>query len=181
MRVLRQIRPTPEQLVILGDVGAGFRLIRGAAGSGKTTTALMRLRQLCSSRISRKARLGLSGPVRNLVLSFDPEILGHPGVVFATTNNIYPACKRAEGLAGFKRLFADQVHGRYDELHDRTNKRPEWPTDRQAEVLYPGELSCDHLQRIDVQVEATIDKVEGIKGGLNLDDVPVLYAPEVFE
>ena len=116
-----------------------------------------------------------------VVLSFDPEILGHPGVVFATTNNIYPACKRAEGLAGFKRLFADQVHGRYDELHDRTNKRPEWPTDRQAEVLYPGELSCDHLQRIDVQVEATIDKVEGIKGGLNLDDVPVLYAPEVFE
>ena len=116
-----------------------------------------------------------------VVLSFDPEILGHPGVVFPTTNNFYSACRRAEGLAGFKRLFADQVRGRPGALHDRRNKRPDWPTDRQAEVLYPGELSCDHLQRIDVQIEATIDKVHGIQGGLNLDEVPVCYAPEVFE
>lgn len=77
MRVLRQIRPSPEQLVILGDAGAGFRLIRGAAGSGKTTTALMRLRQLCSSRISRKARLGLSEPVRILVLTFNRTLRGY--------------------------------------------------------------------------------------------------------
>ena len=77
MRVLRQIRPSPEQLVILGDAGAGFRLIRGAAGSGKTTTALMRLRQLCSSRISRKARLGLSEPVRVLVLTFNRTLRGY--------------------------------------------------------------------------------------------------------
>ena len=116
-----------------------------------------------------------------VVLSFDPEILGHPGVVFATTNNIYPECRRAEGLVGFERLFADEVRGRYDETHDRSNKKPDWPTDRQAEVLYPGELSCKHLQRIDVQVEKTIDTVHGIKGGLNLDEVPVRYAPEVFE
>ena len=116
-----------------------------------------------------------------VVLSYDPEILGHPGVVFATTNNIYPACRRAEGVAGFERLFANEVRGRYDERHDRRKKRPEWTTDRQAEVLYPGELSCDHLQRIDVQVEETIDTVHGIKGGLNLDDFPVCYAPEVFE
>ncbi len=116
-----------------------------------------------------------------VVLSFDPEILGHPGVVFATTNNIYPACRRAEGLLGFERLFADEVSGRYGEPHDRHNKQPDWPTDRQAEVLYPGELSCDHLQRIDVQREETIDTIHGMLGGLNLEHVPVRYAPEVFE
>lgn len=87
-----------------------------------------------------------------VVLSFNPQILAHPGVVFTTTNNIYPACRRAEGLAGFSAMFADLVRGRYDTKCDRSNKRPEWPTDRQAEVLYPGELSCAHLQRIDVQL-----------------------------
>ena len=77
MRVLKNITPTPEQLVILGDAGAGFRLIRGAAGSGKTTTALMRLRQLCSSRISRKSRLGLLELVRVLVLTFNRTLRGY--------------------------------------------------------------------------------------------------------
>ena len=115
-----------------------------------------------------------------VVLSFAPEILTHPGVVFATTNNIYPSCRRAEGLAGFSQMFAVSVRGRYDELHGRTGKLPSWPTDRQAEVLYPGELSCSYLQRIDVQREETAETIHGMLGGLNLD-VPVCHAPEVFE
>ena len=115
-----------------------------------------------------------------VVFSFASEILGHAGVVFATTNNIYPACRRGEGLAGFCRLFANSVHGRYDRLHDRRGKEPAWPTDRQAEVLYPGELSCKYLQRIDVQQEETEDKIHGMLGGLRLN-VPVRHAPEVFE
>ena len=115
-----------------------------------------------------------------VVLSFAPEILGHAGVIFTTTNNIYPACRRTEGLAGFSRLFADSVRGRYDELHNRRGKEPAWPTDRQAEVLYPGELSCNYLQRIDVQKEETEDSIHGMLGGLGLS-VPVRHAPEVFE
>ena len=77
MRTLRNVNPTPEQLKILRDVAAGFRLIRGAAGSGKTTAALLRLRQLCASRISRKARLRLSEPVRVLVLTFNRTLKGY--------------------------------------------------------------------------------------------------------
>ena len=77
MRTLQNIDPTREQLVILGDVAAGFRLIRGAAGSGKTTAALLRIRQLCASRISRKARLGLAEPVRVLVLTFNRTLKGY--------------------------------------------------------------------------------------------------------
>ena len=115
-----------------------------------------------------------------VVFSFASEILGHAGVVFATTNNIYPACRRAEGLAGFSRLFANSVVGRYGVQHDRKGKKPAWPTDRQAEVLYPGKLSCEYLQRIDVQQEETVDSIHGMLGGLGLD-VPVRHAPEVFE
>ncbi len=115
-----------------------------------------------------------------VVLSFHPRILAHPGVVFTTTNNIYPACERAEGLAGFSRMFAEVIRGRYQQLHDRTDKLAAWPTDRQAEVLYPGELTCIHLQRIDVQHVESIETIHGILGGL-ATNIPVCHAPEVFE
>ncbi len=77
MRVLRNVRPTPEQLVILRDTAPGYRLIRGAAGSGKTTAALMRLRQLSAARAARNARMGLAGPVRVLVLTFNQTLRGY--------------------------------------------------------------------------------------------------------
>lgn len=77
MQILRDVDPTPEQLPILQDVGPGFRLIRGAAGSGKTTAALMRLRQLCAARVVRKARLALADPVRVLVLTFNRTLRGY--------------------------------------------------------------------------------------------------------
>ena len=77
MRTLQKIKPTSEQLLILTDDGPGFRLIRGAAGSGKTTTALMRLRQLCTSRLSRKKRLKSDEQVRVLVLTFNRTLKGY--------------------------------------------------------------------------------------------------------
>ncbi len=77
MHTLQNITPTAEQLPILADDEIGFRLIRGAAGSGKTTTALMRLRQLCATRLARKARLGLGEPVRVLVLTFNRTLRGY--------------------------------------------------------------------------------------------------------
>ena len=115
-----------------------------------------------------------------VVLAFDPEILGHPGVVFATTNNIYPSCRRAEGLDGFNSLFADTVAGRYGDVHDRAGKPDCWPTHRQAEVLYPCELSCRYLRRIDVQLAETTDLLAGMLDALHLE-VPVRLAPEAFQ
>ena len=116
---------------------------------------------------------------RWVLLSFDVAVLSHPGVVFTTTNNIYPSCLRAEGLGGFSRLFDAQVQGSYHELHSREGKHTSWPTDRQAEVLYPGELSCEHLRRVDVQVADTEDAVRGALGAFRVD-MPVRHAPEVF-
>ncbi len=115
-----------------------------------------------------------------VVLSFHPRILAHPGVVFTTSNNIYAACERAEGLAGFSRMFAELIRGGYQQEHYRTHQLAAWPTDRQAEVLYPGELSCVHLQRIDVQQVESLETIHGVLGGL-ATSVPVCHAPEVFE
>lgn len=115
-----------------------------------------------------------------VVLCFDVGILAHAGVVFTTTNNIYPSCRRAEGICGFMRMFDNTVRGRYNHLHTRTGKDDAWPTDRQAEVLYPRQLSCNHLRRIDVQLAETEDSIAGILGTLDLS-VSVRHAPEVFE
>lgn len=115
-----------------------------------------------------------------VALSFLPDILSHPGVVFTTTNNIYPACRRAEGLAGFEQMFADPVIGRYSTRHSRLGLTDHFTTDRQAEVLYPGEVDVRYLQRIDVQVEEAFDDIHGALGVLG-HGVPVRHAPEVFE
>ena len=77
-------------------------------------------------------------------------------------------------------MFAETVIGRYNSVHGREGKLSAWPTDLQAEVLYPGELSCDHLQRIDVQKEESLDRIYGILAGLSTE-VLIRHAPEVFE
>lgn len=77
MRILPEVPPTPEQLTILLEDQPGFLVINGAAGSGKTTTALLRLKHLCAKWLSRKERLGLENPVRVLVLTFNKTLGGY--------------------------------------------------------------------------------------------------------
>jgi superfamily I DNA/RNA helicase len=77
MRILAEVTPTPEQLKILGNNKPGFTLIRGAAGSGKTTTALLRLRHQCNFWVDRRSRLGLTDPVRVLVLTYNRTLEGY--------------------------------------------------------------------------------------------------------
>lgn len=77
MRVLQDFEPTPEQLQIVADNRPGFRIIRGAAGSGKTSTALLQLRLQIAARLRRRQREGASEPVRALVLTFNRTLRGY--------------------------------------------------------------------------------------------------------
>lgn len=76
MRALPSVAPTPEQLKLIGDVKPGFRIIRGAAGSGKTTTSLLRLREQMHIRLGRRRQVR-DAPVRVLVLTFNRTLQGY--------------------------------------------------------------------------------------------------------
>ena len=77
MKALQRVKPTPEQLPLVLDNKAGVMLIRGSAGSGKTTTALLRLKQLAGFWLSRRKRLKLRKPVRFLTLTYNRTLRGY--------------------------------------------------------------------------------------------------------
>lgn len=77
MKVLGVPKPTDEQLKIIADVRTGTEVIRGAAGSGKTTTALLRLRNLTDMFKARHTRLRIAEPVKALVLTYNRTLCGY--------------------------------------------------------------------------------------------------------
>ncbi len=77
MRTLQAVTPTPEQLAIFSRTRPGVELIRGAAGSGKTTTALLKLRSVIAFFSNRRRREGSTSPVRVLVLTFNRTLRGY--------------------------------------------------------------------------------------------------------
>lgn len=117
------------------------------------------------------------------IFSFSVDILGHPGVVFTTTNNAYdPYCRRAEGEDGFERLFEPEVIGYGGRTMSRRGVPDNCPTDHNAEVLYPGALSLDHLKRIRVLREEDLDGLEGTLAAVDMSDLPIIRScsPEAF-
>src|SRR6266545_1655065 len=74
---MQTVVPTAEQLRVIQDAKPGVTLIRGAAGSGKTTTALLRLSFLAEFWRQRRRREGLATPVRILVLTYNRTLRGY--------------------------------------------------------------------------------------------------------
>ncbi|TWA69752.1 AAA domain-containing protein [Azospirillum baldaniorum] len=68
-------RPTQEQMVLITRTVPGVDVIRGAAGSGKTTTAILRLRQLASYFAAVNG--GGANSVRLLVLAYNRSLVGY--------------------------------------------------------------------------------------------------------
>lgn len=77
MRVLQNVTPTPEQYQIIQKVALGAVVIRGAAGSGKTTTALLRMKYIAAAWKRRHVRLAIQRPVEMLVITFNKTLRGY--------------------------------------------------------------------------------------------------------
>jgi DNA helicase IV len=77
MLILQPHKANAEQLPIISGTKMGTEVIRGAAGSGKTTTALLRLESLAHTFIARRRRLGVERPVKILVITFNRTLAGY--------------------------------------------------------------------------------------------------------
>ncbi|HHJ1707520.1 TPA: AAA family ATPase, partial [Pseudomonas aeruginosa] len=77
MKALIDVIPTAEQLALFSRVSPGVEVIRGAAGSGKTTTALLKLRACVGFYLSRARRQVNPKPVRVLVLTYNRTLRGY--------------------------------------------------------------------------------------------------------
>ena len=118
------------------------------------------------------------------ILCFEPAILAHDGVTFATTNNTYSKVIRGQGHRGFVQLFAPTVDGRLREakVHRPANHKASWPTDRRAEVLYPNSVEFEYLNEITVRSAKDRSTVNGMFVGLNLVREPhITHNPEMFQ
>lgn len=123
------------------------------------------------------------------IVALEASILSDEGVVFVTTNNIYPARQRGKGEEGLEALFAHEIAGYYGRLQRRTPEMPDsWTTDVQAEVLYPGQVSTKYLQRIYVVnddhadlVASQYDILVGRGGAKDArPGLPIDVRPELF-
>lgn len=119
-----------------------------------------------------------------VVLALDVSLLADPGVHFVTTNNTYTDClRRGTGVDGLRALFAPSVEwGWYGYRKTRYGGMPEaWPTDPQAEVLYPGQIPVSQLRAVYVREEEHADTVSSwFPFFPAVRRVPVEYKPEVF-
>jgi superfamily I DNA/RNA helicase len=112
MKALTEVTPTPEQLALFSRVRHGAEVIRGAAGSGKTTTALLKLRAAVGFFVNRMKRQQDKTKIRVLVLTFNRTLRGYVAELAerqfeqgqAISLEISTFSKWAQGLLGNPRM-----------------------------------------------------------------------------
>ncbi|RKG75471.1 DUF4433 domain-containing protein [Corallococcus sp. CA049B] len=115
------------------------------------------------------------------VLAFDSVVLSHPGVLFATTNNMYSGVSRASGEVGLNALFESEVPQYLARVARRSSVTPlNQPTCFQAEALYPKSLSIGFLRTIYVATPEHEDVVCGQLFMLDISGVSCVVCPERF-
>ena len=83
------------------------------------------------------------------ILSFDPIIMTHEGVLFSTTNNAYANTLRALGADGLQTLFAPAIRQFPNKWVQRSKSTSAHHTTcAQAEVLYPRGVPIQYLRKV---------------------------------
>lgn len=117
------------------------------------------------------------------ILAFDPVILTHEGAFFATTNNAYrDIVRRAQGPEGLEALFAPTIPYFDGRMLSRNAGLPARNTTCfQAEVLYLGELSTEHLTRVYASDCEQQDEICGQILATHHGEFEVVVGPSKFD
>ena len=121
MKKLPRIRARGDQLPLISLNRLGVEVVCGAAGSGKTSTALLRLRSLCYMSVERHKRMDNAAPVKVLVLTFNRTLAGYVGALAESQIDpdldveleIMTFSKWAMSKLGHRLIVEDRVAKRY--------------------------------------------------------------------
>ncbi|MFD9515102.1 DarT ssDNA thymidine ADP-ribosyltransferase family protein [Streptomyces mirabilis] len=114
------------------------------------------------------------------VLSFDPVIMTHSGVLFSPSNMAYDGITPAQGPEAAEGLFGSRVPYGFGRTTQRVNKEPHQPTEPQAEVLYPDAVSTQHLLRVYVVTEHDAARANAIVSASQHAEVDIIVDPASF-
>ncbi len=125
---------------------------------------------------SERKHLGVSW----YVLDFSPDILLHDGVFFTNTNNIYKQVSRGQGADALEAMFSNPIKHDKGTFYRNDSHAENKTTCNQAEVLYPGKLTLENLQRVYARSEEEARVPRGQIGTFGFQHVPVVVDPTVF-
>jgi DNA helicase IV len=77
VKYFKKVDPTPEQVKNIEGPVYGLTIVRGAAGSGKTTSAALRLRKVIAGVVADREASGDDSPMQVLVLTFNRTLKGY--------------------------------------------------------------------------------------------------------
>lgn len=120
-----------------------------------------------------------------VVLFINPKYLWFPGTRFCHRNAASNyGTNIIEGEEGFKAMFADTVSGAYGKTRCRCpNHLPCSPTDDQAEVLVPDQITISDILAIAVPTETQVkQEVTRLRIlGITEDRYKFVILPEIFD
>ena len=117
-----------------------------------------------------------------VTVEIEPSVLTHEGVLFSTTNMGYESVEPEAGVAGLENIFADRVHTGWGKFRQRNpHLARNAPTDGQAEAIYPGSISTNHVVAVYAYSDEHAAIAEAMCSAVGHRDIPINVDPDVFQ
>lgn len=117
-----------------------------------------------------------------VTIELTPTVLTHDGVLFSTTNMGYTGVVPKVGPEGLEDIFADSVHAGFGNFQRRASHQTvDEPTNSQAEALYPGAISTEHVTAVYAYTDEHAAIAEAMCAAVGHEPLAIVVAPDVFQ